>query len=138
MIGLRSSNGVILLPKYICQNVNSLQQATYELLVRQKAGTAPVQRKAPVQKPVSKAPSFVEPESVISAQIPSPQNRRTMEQTSSSINERDLYQIIKFLNMDGYLSEQEGKLLLDQSMAENSDLLNAYYEFSSYSLNSNQ
>lgn len=127
IIGLRCNNGVILLPKYICQNVNSLPQLSFELLVRRKPGTSPPSRKTENPK-LPLGLSYNEPEIKLSqtmGKFHDPQQRRNNEQNV----DHDFIQLLKYLQCDGCLTEQEERILLDLFASENPDVIAAYHDF---------
>jgi len=123
IIGLKDTNGVILLPKFICQNVAQVQQTTYELLVKPKnksppITTGPTPRKTDLKTYVPPKPSFVEP---APAPVQPPPRREV---------DPELVQITKYLRMDGLINETEEKVIHEMSRTSNPDLLSLQTAYS--------
>ncbi len=126
IIGLKDSNGVILLPKFICQNVANLQQMNYELIVKTKDGRAGMlspQRKAEPPKPV--------PYPSIYDRAPPPEPVQVQSKPDSP-SEADILQLLKYLRMDGFLNEAEERTVVDLFRSGNADLLSSYQAYQRY------
>ena len=117
IIGLKDTNGVILLPKFICQNVSHIQQTTYELVLKSKdprvgSPITPLVQKKPTPKLRS---PVVEPP-------PTPPRKEMAP-------DPELAQTLRYLKMDGFLAEAEEKVLLEMSRNASSDLLAAQQQY---------
>lgn len=101
IIGLRDTNGVIFLPRFVCRNIPDIQQTTYELLVKGQKSSRPnaiPKRSEPIQQVVVK-------------------------------EDNGLVDILKYLKMDGFINRTEEKNLLemlDKSDSELVRILNNY------------
>eukprot|EP01022_Parablepharisma_sp_SALTPOND_P012051 TRINITY_DN153_c0_g1_i2.p1 TRINITY_DN153_c0_g1~~TRINITY_DN153_c0_g1_i2.p1 ORF type:complete len:790 (-),score=106.37 TRINITY_DN153_c0_g1_i2:12035-14404(-) len=111
IIGLKDTNGVILLPKFICQNVSQIQQTTYELIVKTKDQRVSSPATIPKKIESKPYPPRAPPAAPTPKREPAP--------------DIDLFQMLRFLRMDGFLTEQEEKTILEMSRCNNTDLLAA-------------
>jgi len=103
IIGLRDSNGIIFLPKFICQNVSNIQRTSYDLLVKGQ-------------------------KSSLSITIPKlPEHRST--QNIITKEENNLIDTLRFLRMDGFLNKSEEKKLLDMFDKGSSDMIGILHDY---------
>ena len=110
IIGLKDPNGVIFLPKFICQNVSQIQQCTYQLLTKGRKTNSPI---APLKRVEPKIPQKQSPNE------PPPQKRI----------DADLLDTLRYLKLDGFLNETEEKDLLEMYDNGNSDLFHSLKNF---------
>ena len=135
IIGLKDINGVILLPKYICQNVSNIQQSTYELVIKTKDGrpiSPPHSHKAEAQKPGTQSMlSYIERSSSNATPSDTTTALGPQKKTGEVALEQEISQLIKFLRLDGFLSEPEEHSLSELLRSNNPDLLsinNMYHQ----------
>ena len=132
IIGLRDSNGVILLPKFVCHNCSSLQQSSYELIVKSKDNnrtlSSAVSRKVEPNRTATmerdRGSNISTPIEPVSSQMPKKPGDMQIEQ--------EISQLVKYLKMDGFLSEQEEHCLLELIRTENADLITLYRQYCQY------
>ena len=125
ILGLKDVNGVILLPKYICQNVANIQQNTYELVVKPKdprSATSTVSRKPEPNKSITYSGS----------QMASPSEAESLVKSRKAnevIPEQDFMQMIKYLKLDGFLTEQEERAIYELYRSNNTDLISLHQQY---------
>jgi len=98
IIGLRDSNGVIFLPKYICMSAPNIPRTSYELLVKGHKN------------------KFCIPKHLGSKPIP-------IIAREERIVDGDLKNVLRYLKMDGFITRAEEQSILNMFNKDNSELL---------------
>ena len=131
IIGLKGPNGVVLLPKFICQHVGTLELGPYELLVRPKDARIGL---AVLRSPETSksAASFAEPDSKRLTSAFTTSIKSAAKSSPEMSHDQELVSILTYLKLDQYLGEQEERSLWDLWHAGNGELMGALQAYRQY------